>query len=50
MKKAINTKDDLIAYIKKVLADQRKIKEYLEEKRTLESLEKDGIFLTKLEQ
>ena len=48
MNKVVKTKEEMLAHLKKVLEDQRKVKEYLEEKRTLESLEKEGIFLTKL--
>lgn len=48
MKKTIETKEELLAYIKKMLADQKKVKEYLENKRTLSSLKKEGIILEKL--
>jgi hypothetical protein len=48
MSKIIKTKEDLLAHIKKMLDDKRKVVEWMDGKRTRESLKKDGIILEKL--
>jgi hypothetical protein len=44
----IKTKEELIAYIERLKSNKRKVFEYMDGKRTRESLEADGIFLLKM--
>ncbi len=48
MTKTAHTKESLLAHIRKMLDDKAKWIEYVEGKRTYESLKKEGIVLVKL--